>query len=306
MESMRTTLVLALFLSLQASLTAHAEKANLPRTDGVCELSRVADAYFSERSRVIRFPDRREITVIGLNHGNRDLRGGSADRLSKAKSENDLRQIVNENAAAARDARESVRFLKSSPTKWIATEAAPETVKANLQTYASIEKRLKVFGEPAISAMMLGFGSDFYVRLTDPRVNLVGAEDASLGETYLRVLPEMDRQGARLRAARFDEDTAARLSEFLNGLAANYSSFRPESDDSVREARRRFTAQDFAKIEPFLKARLEVMRAMKARDRHDVDSLLKLNRSVILVIGSSHLDSIALLLRDACVSIGAK
>jgi hypothetical protein len=276
-----------------------------PPSTPFCTIARADDGFFAASSRVVRFPKGLEITILGLNHGNRDLRGGSADLLSKAKSRIDLRRLVLADPAATTDAREAARYLSTNLAyfSFVAAEASASTVTANLKTYASIRTRVLKFGSEAEEAMKLGFGADFYIRLSEPRSpKLIGVENEALGSAYLRSLPAMEKSAEVLKAAKFPTDTAGRLSDFLNSMAARYPSFQPDSDDFVREARAKFTAQDFAKIEPFLRARLAVMRAMKARDVHDVKVLLEQKSSGVLLIGRSHLDSIANLLREACVS----
>ena len=293
-----STMIVCITLGLMAEVSQAVSGAD----PTVCNLEATSDSYFGPRSKVIRFPDKRVFTIIGLNHGNRDLQGGSADQLQHARTSADIARILAADPPALSDATEAVRFLTlaSRSVGFVAAEASPQTVSTNLKSYAAVQSKIQKLAG-AESAMKLAFGADFYLKLNGGITKLVGVEDAELGAAYLKVLPVLQKETAKLARAKFDPDIAARMNDFVGTLISRYVSLN-ERDDLLKDARAKFTAQDFAKLEPFLKARFDVMRAMRARDRHDVTQLLAQKQSGIFLIGSSHLDSVAMLLREACVT----
>lgn len=293
-------------------------------------------APLSARSRAILFPDGRELTVVGHNHGTREIANGpieSLKRLSLFRGDvsafrSEVLKTLADDPTASGDAADDVaslrELLKSPNLKLVAVEASAETVATNLKSYAQIRRgflaeisRRRLHDETS-NIQAFAFGADFFLRLSEPalftRRSFIGVEDANLGHAYESALKTLSQTSARVARATFDPLVAPVVNSFLNALPTRYQSYRPEVDDAaiLKEARRLFTASDAAKIDPYLRAQLAVMRAMKARDRHDVDQLLgelldkrlkpsaTTKSSGVMFIGSSHLDSVMSLLRERC------
>jgi hypothetical protein len=293
-----------------------------------CRIQISAAGSVGSRARSLIFPDGRELTIVGHNHGNRDLTGGTADSfrvmvskgaLTAAGLRADIERQMAVDKAAVTDSREGYSYLSTyleshTSAKFVAVEASQATVDSNSKEYGKIRGlflqelarlNLKEAG-PFAEAQAYSFGSDFYLKLSQPILfknrRLIGVEDSALGRAYLDLLPRQARLGRSLAGEQFDPDVAVKMNDFVGSMPARYPTYSPETDDAsiIKSARAKFSAGDYAKIEPYIRLQLAVMRAMKMRDRHDAEILVGQNSSGIMFIGSAHLDSLTELLRGTC------
>jgi hypothetical protein len=316
--------VLQVFVPFLISTFAIGAQETAPALRTVACSVRDGAPMVAARSRFINFPDGRELTIVGHYHGTREFANGPIESLKRLSTfrgttpafRTEILRILAQDPSASVDSRDDVLFLRDALAnkliKFVAVEASVETVEMNLKSYAQVRQSFLSeltklhLRDATMDVQAYAFGADFFLRLSEPSLfkgrSFIGVEDEKLGRVYENSLTRLEKARSQIARATFDPQVAIVMTAFLNALPGRYNNYHPEKDDAMiaTEARSRFTAGDFAKIDPYLRAQLAVMGAMKARDRHNVEGLLKQKSSGVMFIGSSHLESMAALLRERC------
>lgn len=173
-----------------------------------CSIRSVSTPGLASRGRVIRFPDGREITLIGQNHGSRTGYQDIESLIDDAKRETnpkflasltykvnpvsdsteDDAEILKDEAVVrerSREANQETAFLQSyltssahSNAKYVGIEGSPAAVSTQIEVMKRLRAKIhdefsrRQIRNPALEAAILKsrFGATFYLRETEPGI----------------------------------------------------------------------------------------------------------------------------------------
>lgn len=296
----------------------------------LCEIKQVESKSLSHRSRVLKFPDGRTITVIGHNHGDREYplelskltRSDSAE-VSNEQFEERVKKLVTSNRVAVQNANEDLEYLRSvlvknQEIKFVGYEGTQESADENLKWMDALHKRYysQVWKRSLDStfynrnAILLATGATTYLKLTEPGLfrnrKIVGLESDQASSIYDIALDEFEVAGDELKKlAQGDSAFLEKISDTYSELFALYSIYEPVKHDQlvIAAAKKNIPDKYLGAGLKWIRAGLKEMAAMKGRDRAIVQNMISSGESGILFIGWWHLDSVANMVRAKCLAL---
>ena len=294
---------------------------------GDCEVRASKHPEVANRSVVIAFPDGRELTIVGHNHGVRtaaevvlQLAGRSPEEASNEDYVGDLEFQLEQKPDAARDSKQDLTFLKkyleqNPHAQFVGLEGTPETVRNQFTYYervrTALSKQRALRGlKPSpldVDIQTYAYGAASYLKMIEPGRfkgrSIIGFEEKAAGDVYLKAESAFQQEVERLQSTRtVSQAGLLTLQKWLIDVMDEYPTYRAENDDAkiLAQLKPRFKSPEWAAAEKFVRSRLSVLKAMKARDESDVSNLLKQEKSGVVFVGRDHLRSFETLLKKAC------
>lgn len=276
----------------------------------------------------MRFPDGREIILVGHNHGDRDvplrlsaLVKSDSGKLSNQGFTAEVSAILKDNARALESVQEDVYFLrellgKNTDIKFVATEATQNVAEKNLEYFKQLRERfssqLYQRNLPGAGknhdALLLATGPVNHLKIHEPGLfrgrYLLGVESEPASLKHDEALKNFDAARDRLKAqAAGDSEFLQKISETYGELMAIYAIYDPKAHDTLLlDAVRRNTPQKYMPAaEKWMRTALAEMNAMKARDHAMATTMTERNDSGVLFVGLWHLDSLASMVQKRCI-----
>lgn len=294
-----------------------------------CEIKPSKLPEVAARSIVIAFPDGREITVVGHNHGARTsaeavlhLAERSAQDSSNEEYLDDLGFQLEQQPDAARDSKADLAFLKkylaqNPEAKFVGIEGSPLTVKNQFSYYERVRAALskqrgarKLGPRPLdLDVQVFAYGATSYLKMTDPGVfkgrSVLGYESQSKGDAFQAASDNFQIEAEKLQSGgRVSLAGLKALQSWIKSSLYYASSPEGEKLDAQKLAtlRKKLSAKDLAASESLIQSRLKVLASMKARDQASIASILEQDGSGVAFVGLAHLKSYGDLLKQACES----
>ena len=312
--------------------------AAAPSVAEECGVSRIEHPLIGQRSQIIEFAGPRPVTVVGHDHGDREL-ANALYRWAQAPAAetptDDWRAGLDALLAKAEKAREHVKedlaqlrttLWRSEQPLYLAVETADEALDGLIErsrrfraalTRQRCERDLTDTDEAALrDAELLFMGAPVYSYLSEPelrpRYELVGIEaDQDAVDQQVRGKKAMglgEARLARVSAERdFDQEPARkymqRVVDKLNEAYADIGMILVEDHTTIREYLENYPVEDQqirGAVYQYLFGYLDFLRGMKRRDIAIMRKLAAQNRPSLVFIGQEHLESLAGLLKMQC------
>lgn len=294
-----------------------------------CEIRKATSDEIGQRSIGIKFPDGREIIVVGHNHGEREnviklslLAKKSQGELSDKDFVKELDSILEGSEKSVVQAKQDIQFLRSVLTKnpnikFVVNEATQQEADENLEYFSNLKNNMyfQVWGRSLRrsqryqDAIMGVTGAESYLKITEPHLfkdrKFLGLEDKAISGDYERSSEKFNEARDKLKLqAQHDPEFLKKISETYDVLMALYPKYDPKIHDRLLlDGVVKNTPEKYKEASlDWMKAGIVEMQALKKRDRVTVDGLLNQNSSGVLLIGLWHLQSIARELQRHCKS----
>lgn len=230
-----------------------------------------------------------------------------------------------------REAQQDMSFLKaylaskSNAGHFVGVEGTAQAVATRLEIAARVTKEIHsgfeargLVNDPLEEQTKLfAFGAPVRLALVDKSVRdrLFGFVAPAVSDRVAAAVREAEQAKLTLAREAGGAGLAKRVDDELHpwDLAASvsdtfatrgYVTYNPESDDAkISDAlKAKVRPAEWARVQPYLAAKLSLLRASKTRDRSDARSLMAKNSSGILFVGRAHLDSVTAILRANCLA----
>jgi hypothetical protein len=285
---------------------------------------------------VIEFPGERRVTLIGHNHGDREvphrLSRWAAQPLDAMTTDawlSELEGLLAENAKAREHAKQDLAFLRS--TLWTSEtpifvavesmEGAVATAVGQAETFTGdlnrqICQRPPGDTAPLRDAELLFMGAAVFSYLHDPELRpkyeLLGIETdkeavdlQARGKKTMRLAE--DRLGTLMASREVDEDALKkymqRVVDLLNEGYKDIGNILVYDHTVIRERLENWAEEDKdvrGAVYSYLFGYLDFLRGMKRRDVAIMRALASQERPGVLFIGEEHLDSLIPLVEMQC------
>lgn len=281
----------------------------------------------AERTRSVRFPDGREITVIGHRHGDRSLSRQLAEQLflkdTTALPERFLKSIRRDDPTAAQHAADDFVYLKrylkrQTQAVFVGMESYDSNIPYHLQRWSGLKDRLAQWEQTdpppkvqrAKETIMQVLNPNLYLYVTSPelfkKAYIKGFESEALENDEARIDQYREDLFTQVEAALADDQKHL---EDMQETRAAFIFMNESYDPAVDNAKVMESVQTNPDIPPqhrplilqWIAAELATLNARLMRDRVTSFNMVNEKRSGILFVGELHLNAIARLLQDACV-----
>lgn len=307
-------------LIVLSSLFSHAQTS--------CRIENPRSGTGAERTRLVRFPDGRELYLIGHNHGDRAYPFELSKLLSRSESLTardfleQLDALAQGIVVAARQAPEDLSYLRSLLTsnprlKFVGFESTDEVLRNNLIQYTAFHNdffaKLSQRGieptERLKNMILVALGPACFVKINEPSLFI---DRTARGFESERATERAERAEAEAEGAHEElKKIAGHDREFMGNISGTdfqlwmqvYPGYVPERDDpkvigkiekaAIPEAYRQATMN-------WIVARLAEMAAMKQREIDVAEGMLATGQSGVLIMGERHMNSVASILKAKC------
>jgi hypothetical protein len=291
-----------------------------------CSISKGDDPANGYRVRIVKFADGREITIVGHNHGDRDLPFELYDLIKTEKLPNHefsarLEALAGKVQMASRQAAGDVAYFRdylarANGKAFVGFESTEQIAHNNFANYAllrdgfneALAKRALERGPAAASVIQVALGPAFYLLIEQPELaknlEIRGFESEEAIRAYDEASAAVEQAMARLK------ELAGLDQKFMSGISGTdfqlwmlYDAFDPVNDpekilatirlEEIPEAYRQATLE-------WLRARLNEMSTLKDREAAVADGMIGAGRSGILFMGEKHLEGVAAALAERC------
>lgn len=281
-----------------------------------------------ERTRSIKFPNGRELWIVGHNHGERSRANKLYEllikkRVNKHELSKLMDEVLSDDSENSKQALEDLRFLKQflrmqTELIFVAVEGDMTRTHENFalikRTQSLINAHHNQFDDKTLAKLekMLPsiYGPHLYLLATQSqllqKVALVGYESEEAIQNEVQI--EAKRQQA-LEALRLELKDNAKLLEDLNEdrsqMVLLNESYDPTvhdqmilnavriNEDIPNNKRRAFTE--------WIQLEIATLNARLTRDKATSKGMSKENKSGLLFVGQLHLNAIAQLLHEECL-----
>jgi hypothetical protein len=291
-----------------------------------CEISKGGDPANAYRVRIVKFADGREVTIVGHNHGDRELPFQlydliKADDLANPEFSARLETLAARVEIASRQAAGDAEYFRDYLSRakgrpFVGFESTEEIAHGNFENYAllrdgfkkALAKRGLAGGPAADGVIRVSLGPAFYLLLDQPQLaenlEVRGFESKEAIRAYDQASERAERALARLKELAFNDQ------KFLGGISGTdfqlwmlYDAFDPALDPPKILASIRLgeiPAAYRAATLDWMRARLDEMSTLKAREAAVADGMIGAGRSGILFMGEKHLEGVAAALARRC------